>query len=92
MRRNVMTVLGLGVIALAALMISYPEWRTGPARFAFLIMWAVVAASWIWRLHKAGVLSRTPGEIFNMKERPKTGLLEFLAIMAGIVVTVVTGH
>jgi hypothetical protein len=82
------TGLDLAVIALAAALTSYPELRASPVRLVFLILWAIAAAALFRRFYRAGVLTRTPGEIYRMKERPKTSLLDFLAVTGGALVGV----
>ena len=84
MPKNVVAAISLAVIALATLMLGNPEWRTGAAKVTLGILWLTVSTSNAYRLHKAGMLSMTPGQIFHAKERPKTGLLELIAILVGV--------
>ena len=92
MRKTVMTALQVGVIALAALMLSYPEWRTGPIKFTLIFMLSVFSTSSIWDLHKAGILRMSPWQIYEATERPKTSLVEFLAMLAGVTVILFIGR
>ena len=92
MRKGLKTVVEAATIGLAALVLAYPEWRTGPMKLAVLFLWLVVGASLVRRLHKAGVLDMTPGQIYREKEKPKIELLEYLAVLFGAAVIVFAGR
>ena len=83
-----MTVISVAVIALAALMLVYPEWRTGATKLTLLFLWLIVGVSWVCRLYGAGTLNLTPGQLFSAKEKPEIAFLEYLAIMVGAATTV----
>ena len=92
MKKNMLAVISVAVIALAALIVSYPEYRVGPTKLILLFLWFVVAGSWVLRLYKTGTLNLTPEELYNAKERPKIGFIEYLAIVVGAVIIIFFGR
>lgn len=68
---------------MATLLVFAPELRTFPMRVALGILWVTAAGSSFWRLHKAGVLTSTPKQIFGMASIPKLSMLELAAVLLG---------
>lgn len=50
------------------------------------LVWFASAASMIYRLHQAGVLSMSPMDIYRLNKKPRIGFIEWLAVTGGGVV------
>jgi hypothetical protein len=80
------------LLVTSTILIVAPEFRILPLQIAQLALWAWTVGSYWWRLHKAGVLGRTPRAIFHMDRRPRTDLLTFAAILAGTFAIILASH
>ena len=90
MRKHLSTVVAGVLVVVATLLVFIPESRTLPMRMMLGVLWVIVAGSTFWRLHRAGVLRMTPGQLHQMVAKPKFSLLHSAALMIGAVAIIAT--
>lgn len=74
---------------MATILVFMPESRTPALRAALVILWVPASLTLCWRYYKAGLLTRPIPAMHAMRNKPRTDLLTWAAIMMGSVALVV---
>jgi len=78
-----------GLFVVATILVFLPESRTPALQAALVILWVSVSYGLGWRYYKAGLLTRSISAMHAMRNKPRTDLLTWAAIMMGSVAMVV---
>lgn len=81
---------GAALLIVATVLVFIPESRTESLRLANTVLFFIVVAPSMWRIWTAGLLTKTPAQIYAAPNRPKESLLSTVAMAMGVVALMVT--
>ena len=91
MNRLIDATASAALLIVATVLLFVPESRAAPLRVVNQVLFFIVGAPSIWRYWKAGILTKTPAQIYAMPSRPKESFLSFVAMLMGMVAIMVAG-